>query len=239
MSDQAASAGTIPFAHPQLFQHWTKVDAVAFRARWPNFSPAEIADRSCGKVLIDPVALDKLQLLRDALGKPLIVTSAYRTPEHNKAVGGAADSQHLKGAAFDIQLANHEPAYLEQVARRVGFTGIGRYPANGFIHVDTGPARTWGPAWPASTAAPFQPEPPRIREDIRDSRTLKVSAGTAALGAAPVVAAVAGAIEPAMPLLTWVRDNPAGTLAAVGVILLTVALVFGALRLDDWWKRRR
>ena len=34
--------------------------------RWPNFSPAEIACRGSGKVLVDPVALDRLQLLRDA-----------------------------------------------------------------------------------------------------------------------------------------------------------------------------
>jgi uncharacterized protein YcbK (DUF882 family) len=35
--------------------------------------------------------------LRDRLGKPLIVRSAYRSPEHNRAVGGATQSKHMDG----------------------------------------------------------------------------------------------------------------------------------------------
>jgi len=49
--------------------------------------------------LINEPALDKLQSLRDRLGKPLIVRSAYRSPEHNRAVGGATRSKHMNGAA--------------------------------------------------------------------------------------------------------------------------------------------
>jgi hypothetical protein len=48
------------------------------------------------------LALDKLQALRDRLGKPLIVRSAYRSPEHNRTVGGARASKHMDGTAFDI-----------------------------------------------------------------------------------------------------------------------------------------
>ncbi|SFC91123.1 D-Ala-D-Ala carboxypeptidase family metallohydrolase [Tropicimonas isoalkanivorans] len=62
--------------------------------RWPNFSPAEIACRGTGKLLVNEPALDKLQALRDRLGKPLIVRPAYRSPEHNRAVGGATRSKH-------------------------------------------------------------------------------------------------------------------------------------------------
>lgn len=43
-----------------------------------------------GKLLVNAPALDKLQALHDQLGKPVIVRSAYRSPEHNRAVGGAA-----------------------------------------------------------------------------------------------------------------------------------------------------
>ena len=56
--------------------------------RWKNFSPAEIACRGTGQLKLHPEAIDKLQALRDRLGKPLIVRSAYRSPEHNRAVGG-------------------------------------------------------------------------------------------------------------------------------------------------------
>ena len=48
--------------------------------RWGNFAPAEIACRGTGKLLINTDAMDKLQALRDRLGKPLIIRSAYRSP---------------------------------------------------------------------------------------------------------------------------------------------------------------
>lgn len=46
---------------------------------WPNFSPAEIACRGTARIRIDEDALDKLQALRDALGKPLIIRSPSRS----------------------------------------------------------------------------------------------------------------------------------------------------------------
>jgi hypothetical protein len=82
-----------------FYDHWRDVPEKAWR--WPNFSPAEIACRGTGKLLINEPALDKLQALRNRLGKPLIVRSAYRSPEHNRAVGGATRSKHMDGAAFD------------------------------------------------------------------------------------------------------------------------------------------
>jgi len=70
-----------------FYGHWRDVPEKAWR--WINFSPAEISCRGTGKLLINEPALDNLQALRDRLGKPLIVRSAYRSPEHNRAVGGA------------------------------------------------------------------------------------------------------------------------------------------------------
>ena len=57
-----------------FYDHWQDVPDGSWR--WPNFSPAEIACRGSGKLLINELALDKLQALRDRLGKPLIVRSA-------------------------------------------------------------------------------------------------------------------------------------------------------------------
>jgi zinc D-Ala-D-Ala carboxypeptidase len=112
-----------------FFEHWREAPEGAWR--WPNFSPAEIACRGTGKLLINELALDKLQALRDRLGKPLIVRSAYRSPEHNRAVGGATRSKHMDGAAFDIAMANHDPVAFEAAAREVGFLGFGFYPRSG------------------------------------------------------------------------------------------------------------
>lgn len=43
-----------------------------------------------------------LQPIRDAYGKPIYVSSGYRCPKLNKAVGGVPTSQHLRGEAADI-----------------------------------------------------------------------------------------------------------------------------------------
>jgi len=53
-------------------------------------------------IRINTEAMDKLQALRDRQGKPLIVRSAYRSAEHNRAVGGAQASKHMQGTAFDL-----------------------------------------------------------------------------------------------------------------------------------------
>ncbi|WP_323014531.1 YcbK family protein, partial [Devosia sp.] len=109
--------------------------------RWPNFSPQEMASKREGELLIDPASMDRLQKLRNVLGKPLIITSAYRSEAHNEAVGGAKNSQHRLGKAFDVVMTNHDPAHFESAARAVGFTGFGHYPKSNFMHIDTGPAR--------------------------------------------------------------------------------------------------
>ena len=148
-----------------FYSHWRDVPAAAWR--WPNFSPAEIACRGTGKLLVNEAALDKLQALRDRLGKPLIVRSAYRSPEHNRAVGGAKASKHLEGIAFDIAMANHDPEAFEAAARAIGFQGFGFYPRSGFIHIDLGPARSWGERFPKRATA-FAAETPPAREVLAD-----------------------------------------------------------------------
>lgn len=52
--------------------------------------------------LVDAI-LDPLRVL---YGKPIIVSSGYRSPKLNKAVGGASSSQHLTGQAADIYVRN-------------------------------------------------------------------------------------------------------------------------------------
>ena len=51
-----------------------------------------------------------LDPLREAYGKPIIVTSGYRCDKLNKAVKGAASSQHVKGEAADIRTLQDTPA---------------------------------------------------------------------------------------------------------------------------------
>lgn len=50
-----------------------------------------------------------LQPIRDAFGQPIIVSSGYRCSKLNKAVGGAANSDHLYGCAADIHTKSDKP----------------------------------------------------------------------------------------------------------------------------------
>lgn len=144
--------------------------------KWPNFSPAELACKGTGRIMLDIDALDALQRLRHRLGKPLLITSAYRSPEHNKRVGGAKNSFHMKGVAFDVQMANHDPVDFEKTARAEGFRGFGYYPKSGFMHIDTGPARTWGKKFP--------PRPTRFEEERKPVEEVENSARAKGAGAA-------------------------------------------------------
>jgi hypothetical protein len=40
--------------------------------------------------------LNALQIIRDALGKPIKITSGYRCPRLNQLVGGVSNSSHMK-----------------------------------------------------------------------------------------------------------------------------------------------
>jgi len=220
-----------------FYDHWRDVPEKAWR--WPNFSPAEIACRGTGKLLINEPALDKLQALRNRLGKPLIVRSAYRSPEHNRAVGGATRSKHMDGAAFDIAMANHDPVAFEVAAREVGFLGFGYYRRSGFIHIDLGPVRNWGEKFPVRISA-FAEEVPPVREVLAQSRTLKGTgaAGVATVGAAGVeiaqeiLAEAQDAILPLVPHLDTLRWLFI-TLALGGIAVAVWA------RVDDWRKGLR
>ena len=210
----------------------------ATTSRGPNLPLDEIACRGTGKLLVNAAALNKLQALRDRLGKPLIVRSAYR-PEHNRAAGGAKASKHLEGIAFDIAMANHDPEAFEAAAREVGFRGFGFYPRSGIMHVDLGPARSWGERFPKRATA-FAVETPPAREVLATSRTLKGggAAGVATIGAAgvevaqEVLAEAQGAILPLVPYLDPLRW------LFIAVALAGIATAVYA-RLDDWRTGRR
>lgn len=61
---------------------------------------------------------DYLDGIREKLGKPILVSSGYRCPVLNKAVGGVTNSQHQKGLAADLVCA--DMSKLESVLRETG-----------------------------------------------------------------------------------------------------------------------
>ena len=100
-------------------------------------------------IMVDEALTVLLQAIREHFGKPITITSGYRTAAHNAAVGGAKSSQHLLGRAADIQVADTTveavAAYAESLIPDWG--GVGRYPVKagrtkGWVHVDTRPAKS-------------------------------------------------------------------------------------------------
>jgi zinc D-Ala-D-Ala carboxypeptidase len=194
---------------------------------WKDFSPRELACKGTGLLLLDTDAMNKLQALRTRLGKPLIITSAYRSPQHNKAVGGAKNSLHMKGIAFDVRMDNHDPYEFEKAARAVGFTGFGFYRKSGFMHIDTGPERSWGKRWPMVASANDWPvEAARQPETITEDKQAQAVAGAGLAGGlayavehAPLAGSILGNLAPTAQLVT----------VAVAAVLLGYVL----------WKRTR
>lgn len=127
-----------------VYGSWQDVDARDWW--WPSFTARELACKGTGELIINRRALDALQALRVATGKPLVIASAYRSPEHNAAVDGAKNSRHMQGDAFDVVMTGHDVPAFAAAAKRHGFTGFGYYPkaTPPFMHIDMGPPRTWG-----------------------------------------------------------------------------------------------
>lgn len=203
----------------KFYQSWKDVKPEDWR--WKNFQPRELACKGTGQLLVDETALDKLQQLRDALGIPLLITSAYRSPEHNKAVGGAQNSYHMKGVAFDVRMDNQDPDVFELAARDIGFRGFGYYPKQGFMHIDLGPSRTWGTRF-ARTQTRLAPEPPK-----RSSPTQSTTVQASVVDVAAKVSAGAAIIP------TLDGKVQLAAIALLGVALIASIIIFRE-RLKAW-----
>lgn len=111
-----------------------------------NFRVKEFACKDgSDKILIDAALVVCLQEIRDHFGKPVNISSAYRTEGYNKRINGAKNSQHLYGKAADIRVSGVEPTQVALYAQSKGYHGIGLYSyetigstmESGFVHIDT------------------------------------------------------------------------------------------------------
>ena len=138
----------------RLFPNVAKFDTKDWR--WPHFSARELScdcNRHCdGEYYHDPAFLDALEAMRAIVG-PLKINSARRCQGHNRAIGGARASLHMRTLAADISLIGHRRQDVARAAIKAGFRGIGY--GRTFLHVDLGAQRAWTyvgamPAWVAS-----------------------------------------------------------------------------------------
>lgn len=109
-----------------------------------NFRLSEFAcaDRS-DTVLVSDELVAILQRVREHFGRPVIITSAYRTLSHNKKVGGTSGSRHLTGEAADFVIKGVSPAKIGYYLENLGASGIGVYISRGFVHVDVREIGRW------------------------------------------------------------------------------------------------
>jgi uncharacterized protein YcbK (DUF882 family) len=99
---------------------------------------------------VDTGLLDQLHDLQLTLGinKPFNVVCGYRSPNTNASMrrhsrGVARHSYHMEGKAVDIRIAGLSTREIRNAALSMGRGGVGYYPGNNFVHIDTGPIRTW------------------------------------------------------------------------------------------------
>lgn len=121
---------------PSAHLSWDELackDGTAYPAEWRLTRAVELAE--------------VFEAIRAVCGhQSLTVLSAFRTPEHNRAIGGARHSQHVQGRALDLRpptgwtVARFHARIRELQPSLPLLRGIGRYVAAGFVHVDTRPS---------------------------------------------------------------------------------------------------
>lgn len=108
----------------------------------------------CNQTRINSKLVEYVQKIRDHFNKPITITSGYRCPNHNAAVGGATGSRHSVGDAADIVVQGIAPATVAAYAESIGIKGIGLYETSKdghFIHIDT---RDYKSFWYGQAQAP-------------------------------------------------------------------------------------
>lgn len=98
---------------------------------------------------IPPRLLEIMDAIQDRhQGRRLTVICGYRSPELNGALAAdsgavAKQSLHVRGWAADIKIEGVRTSALRDTARSLRAGGVGYYPSDGFVHVDTGRVRNW------------------------------------------------------------------------------------------------
>lgn len=108
------------------------------------FSRRELECKHTGFCDMAPEFLERLDALREAFGKPLALTSAFRHPTHPVEAKKPVPGIHASGRAADIAVTGEDAYNLVRLAMQLGFHGIGvAQSAKGrFVHVDIRPRKT-------------------------------------------------------------------------------------------------
>jgi len=158
----AGSEGSLPEGRLSFYNiHSRERLAVTFRDAYGNYDrqALEAIDnllrcRYTGKVIgMDLQVIEYLNLIDKNLGggNQIHVISGYRAPEFNRLLSSeghhvARNSLHTKGKAIDIMIPGVTTHTLREYAYALAYGGVGYYPKEGFVHIDSGGFRTWSGA---------------------------------------------------------------------------------------------
>lgn len=105
-----------------------------------NLSKREFACKcGCGFDAVDKKLVNILQEACDKFGDTIVITSGCRCVGHNRACGGAVNSQHIFGIAADFKVFKDrkqvDPEIIADWLEMKSGLGVGRYKS--WVHVDT------------------------------------------------------------------------------------------------------
>lgn len=100
---------------------------------------------------MDPKLFTKFYQIQNILGvknSEIQIICGYRSPVsnaamHRKSRGVAKNSYHMTGQAIDFRINGVALSKVRQAAEKLRNGGVGYYPRSNFVHIDTGPVRTW------------------------------------------------------------------------------------------------
>ena len=120
-----------------------------------NFSKLEVqCPCSCGANKISSVLIEKLQKVRNIIGRPIVITSGVRCEFYNASIKASRNSSHIPdehgiGNAVDIACTNSKDRYeLVEVAQKFfKRIGISEGSYGGFIHLDVDRSKVQEVMW--------------------------------------------------------------------------------------------
>ena len=116
-----------PIANPALAQPTSISNVLAFERTKIGCLPSDL------KNVLERVA---------AYYGKVTVSSTHRNRRHNRRIGGASESMHLKCRAIDFRVHGPHRGLLSFLRRQPGVGGLKRY-RSGFYHIDNGERRSW------------------------------------------------------------------------------------------------